>query len=143
MYESSKLITGFSTTFRQWKAYSHCSKLHGYALQFKFVFQSESLDVTNWCYDFGNTKWIKDWLADLFDHTTVIAEDDPAIQKFMDLEELGVLKLQILPAVGCEKFAEHIFKQIATIIEISTEKRVSLHSVTCIENENNSATFFN
>ena len=39
MYQSTKTYgndVGLSCTFRQWKADSHCNKLHGYSLGFRF-----------------------------------------------------------------------------------------------------------
>ena len=56
---------------------SHCKLLHGYALAFKFVFATRELDARNWCYDFGGLKPVRAWLHETFDHTTLVAEDDP------------------------------------------------------------------
>ena len=50
---------GLSTAFRQWRAHSHCSKLHGYSLAFKFEFGTNELDSTNWVVDFGGLKSLK------------------------------------------------------------------------------------
>lgn len=109
MFYSSKRYghsEGFSCAFRQWRADSHCNKLHGYALAFKFVFASSTLDVRNWCVDFGGMKDLKQALRDAFDHKTVVAYDDPHIEWFRQGHALGTLDLVELPAVGCEKFAE-------------------------------------
>jgi 6-pyruvoyltetrahydropterin/6-carboxytetrahydropterin synthase len=77
---------GLSCCFRQWKAnHSHCSTLHGYSLGFKFVFESETLDEKNWCFDFGGMKPIKAYLDYMFDHTILVAEDDPALETFKAL----------------------------------------------------------
>ena len=39
IYKSTKIIDGFSTCFRQWKAtHSHCQYLHGYSISFKLIF---------------------------------------------------------------------------------------------------------
>jgi 6-pyruvoyltetrahydropterin/6-carboxytetrahydropterin synthase len=54
-FQSTKLVEGFSTCFRQPKAKSHCKFLHGYALKFKIVFQGD-LDDCNWVIDFGFMK---------------------------------------------------------------------------------------
>lgn len=77
---------GLSTCFRQWRAnHSHCSTLHGYSLGFKFIFESETLDEKNWCFDFGGMKPIKQYLDYMFDHTVLVAEDDPALPMFQTL----------------------------------------------------------
>ena len=40
-----------------------------------------------WVMDFGGLKPIKAWLEDLFDHTLLINEDDPALQFFQEMEK--------------------------------------------------------
>lgn len=88
-YQSTKTYgtdRGLSCCFRQWKAsHSHCSTLHGYSLGFKFVWESESLDSRNWVFDFGGMKPIKEFLDHMFDHTILVAEDDPALETFKTL----------------------------------------------------------
>lgn len=146
MYKSTKTYgteVGISCAFRQWKAtHSHCSDLHGYALGFKFTFSSEELDAKNWVVDFGGLKGLKQTLLDTFDHKTVVAEDDPNLEDFKKLESLGVLKLTILPSVGCEKFAEHAYfiaKQWLDANNLSD--RVSVESVEVFEHGANSAIY--
>lgn len=100
---------GFSCAFRQWKAESHCHLLHGYALGFKFTFAASELDCRNWVVDFGGLKSLKQILADTFDHTTIVAEDDPCLPVFRQMEYNGMCRLVVLPAAGCEKFAEYVY----------------------------------
>ena len=74
---------GLSCCFRQWRAdHSHCHRLHGYALAFRFVFATHQLDKNNWCLDFGALKGLRSWLHEMFDHTTIIAHDDPQLPTF-------------------------------------------------------------
>ena len=70
---------GFSCAFRQWSAKSNCKYLHGYSLGFKIVLESVSLDINNWVYDFGKFTFLEEWLKDNFDHTLLVAKDDPEI----------------------------------------------------------------
>ena len=35
---------GLSAAFRQWRADSHCKFIHGYSLEFEFVFGANELD---------------------------------------------------------------------------------------------------
>ena len=46
--------------------------------------------------DFGGLKPIKQQLEDLFDHKTVIAEDDPALDWFLQGSKAGYLDLVVL-----------------------------------------------
>ena len=46
----------------------------------------------------------------MFDHTTVIAEDDPTFRTyFRTMDREGIIQLRVIPATGAEKFAEYIF----------------------------------
>ena len=108
---------GFSCCFRQWRAsHSHCSKLHGYALGFKFVFESKVLDHNNWVFDFGNYDAIKAWLTYMFDHTLLAAMDDPDIAMFRELDAKSLCSLRDVPSVGCEMFAKMTFEKLSEIL---------------------------
>jgi len=104
---------GLSCCFRQWRStHSHCSLLHGYSIGIKLIFESETLDDRNWVMDFGGLKAFKEWSEHMFDHTLVVAQDDPHLEKFKALASLGlndvggICDLRIVNATGCEKFAE-------------------------------------
>lgn len=114
---------GLSCCFRQWRStHSHCSLLHGYSIGIKLIFESETLDDRNWVMDFGGLKAFQQWAEYMFDHTLVIAEDDPHRAMFEKMAELGlqdrggVCDLRIVPAVGCEKFSELAYKEMAKIL---------------------------
>ena len=130
---------GLSCCFRQWRAESHCRFLHGYALGIRIVFEAASLDARHWVYDFGNLAWLKQSLIDAFDHTTLIAADDPERAVFEDLARRGLIQLRIVPAVGCEAFSEWILMQHADQIQQETQGRVKIHSVEVFEHQANSA----
>ena len=149
-YTSTKLFDGYSTVFRQWKAEdTHCRFLHGYAISFRVWFEGE-LDHRNWVWDFGGMKRSKtqingmspkDYFTWLLDHTTVIAMDDPYLKKFQQMDEDGIIQLRILPATGCEKFAEHLYTKINTFLKEETEGRVKAVLVEVYEHEKNSASY--
>ncbi len=108
---------GFSCCFRQWRAtHSHCSKLHGYSLGFKFIFESKTLDHNNWVFDFGNYGAIKAWLTFMFDHTLLVAKDDPEILAFRDLNAKGLCNLREVGSVGCEMFARMTYEKVGEIL---------------------------
>jgi 6-pyruvoyltetrahydropterin/6-carboxytetrahydropterin synthase len=133
---------GISCAFRQWEAESHCRFIHGYAFAFEFCFAAEELDVTNWVVDFGGLKGLKAILEDTFDHKTVIAEDDPQIEYFKKGKELGVLDLVIVPAGGCEKFAQMVFEITEQwLIDAGFAPRCRLVSVQVREHGANSAIY--
>jgi len=146
MYLSTKTYSpeqGLSCAFRQWKAtHSHCSKLHGYALGFKFTFAASTPDDRNWVVDFGGLKNLKEALKDSFDHKCAIAADDPKLNLFFALNEAGAVDLRIFDKVGCEAFAEYA-AMLATqeLIEQEMDSRVWVVQVECFEHQGNSAIY--
>lgn len=145
IYRSTKAYDhaeGLSCCFRQWRAtHSHCRLIHGYALAFKFVFATYELDERNWCFDFGGMKPVKAWLKDLFDHTMLVAQDDPELERFEAMHRDGLINLRVLPAVGCEATAKHVFDHVATFVRDETNGRVWLESVEVKEHGGNSAIY--
>lgn len=113
MYKSGKIYghnLGLSCCFRQWRAESHCSRLHGYALQVEFTFFSETLDVRNWVVDFGGLKSLKGILEDTFDHKLLVAQDDPNLDDLTMLMQLGVADVVVVENTGCEAFARMVYE---------------------------------
>ena len=132
----------FLPCFRQPEAkHSHCSLIHGYSLGFKFTFESEKLDDKNWVYDFGNCKWIKKYLEEKFDHTLAIDKADPSFDDLYNLKTIGLANVVVMDGVGCEKFAEHVYKFVAPEVAKQTKKRVRLKSVEVFEHGANSAIY--
>ena len=117
MYKVSKKFPhseGLSVCFRQWHAtFSHCRFLHGYSLSVEVIFEGHKLDPRNWLVNFGGFGDFKEWLHENFDHTTLIAEDDPELPLFKQLDKAGIIQLKVLPKVGCEAFAEYIHNYLA------------------------------
>ena len=149
-FQSTKLFDGFSTVFRQWKAEgTHCRFLHGYGVSFRVWFEGE-LDEKNWVWDFGGMKRAKgsideknpkEWMDYMFDHTTIISEDDPALGGFKTMSDLGIIQLRILPAVGAEQFAKYVFEKLNTFVQEETSGRVSVVRVEFMENNKNTAIY--
>jgi len=145
IYRSTKTYDhseGLSCCFRQWRAgESHCRFLHGYALAFHFVFATRTLDERNWCLDFGGLKPVRAWLHEGFDHTVLVAADDPHFAEFQRLKALGLVDIRVLPAVGCEAIARYAFAWVARFVTQETNGRVWLESVEVREHAGNSAIY--
>jgi 6-pyruvoyltetrahydropterin/6-carboxytetrahydropterin synthase len=150
-FQSTKLFDGFSTVFRQWQAEgTHCRFLHGYDIEFRVTFEGE-LDHRNWVWDFGgmkraNTKIdgmnAKEWMDYMFDHTVVLANDDPSREHFQMLHDNGVVQLRLMDGpVGAERFAEFIFHKLDKFVQEETQGRVSVVRVEFFENKRNSAIY--
>ena len=143
-YISIKVFDGYSTAFRQWRAtHSHCQYLHGYALKFKVWFEGE-IDEKNWVCDFGCFKrnGIKEELSNQFDHTTVVAADDPHMEIFENMDKAGLIQLKVMKHVGCERFAEWVYTLINDKMQKETDGRVSVLKVEAFEGGTNNSAIY-
>jgi 6-pyruvoyltetrahydropterin/6-carboxytetrahydropterin synthase len=149
-FQSTKLFDGFSTVFRQWKAEgTHCRFLHGYGVSFRVWFEGE-LDERNWVWDFGGMKRAngtidgmnpKAWMDYMFDHTTIVAEDDPGLSGFKTMDQLGIIQLRVIPAVGAEQFSKYIYEKLNVFVQEETGGRVSVTRVEFMEHAKNTAIY--
>ncbi|MDA9111977.1 6-carboxytetrahydropterin synthase [bacterium] len=147
-FQSSKVFDGFSTVFRQHSAEdTHCRFVHGYGISFKIYFEGE-LDYRNWVWDFGGMKRAntqidgkspKAWMDYMFDHTLIVAENDPFKDAFIDMDNSGVAQVRVIPATGAEKFAEYIFNKINDFVLKETDNRVKVVKVKFMEHGKNAA----
>ena len=150
MYQSTKLFDGFSCCFRQWKAETtHCRFLHGYGISFRVTFEG-NLDNRNWVWDFGGMKRAKTqidgmspkaWMDHMFDHTVIVAKDDPKLDTFQAMEVMGTIQLRIVEATGAEKFAEFIFNKLNEFVHKETHGRVRIAQVEFMEHGKNTAIY--
>tara|TARA_A100000172_G_scaffold67665_1_gene47364 strand:- start:349 stop:816 length:468 start_codon:yes stop_codon:yes gene_type:complete len=149
-FQSTKVFDGFSTVFRQWRAETtHCKYLHGYGISFKIWFEGK-LDDRNWVWDFGGMKRAKGtidgmspkaWMDHMFDHTFIVAEDDPFKDSFLKMSEAGVAQVRVIPATGGERFAQFLFDKLNPFIQEETEGRVKIAKVEFREHSKNTAIY--
>ncbi len=140
-YQSTKLIELGSCAFRQWKASSHCKYIHGYQLKAKFWFETETLDDKNWVVDFGGFKELEKILKNQFDHTVCLDKEDPLLDKFKHLADIGGCDLRIMDGVGIEKTAEWCFKAAKEFVSNLTYRRCRVTKVEVWEHDRNSAIY--
>ena len=129
---------GLSCCFRQWRStHSHCSLLHGYSIGIKLIFECNTLDDKNWCMDFGGLKQFKAWADHMFDHTLIVAVDDPLLNRFKLMSgwsnnpehdgvpdrvqtepylRSGMCDLRIVEGVGCEMFAKMCYDAMSRML---------------------------
>jgi len=149
-FQSTKIFDGYSTVFRQWRAEgTHCRFLHGYGISFKITFEGD-LDERNWVWDFGGMKRAKtkidgmnpkEWMDWMFDHTYLIAEDDPFLITAYAMSNEKVIQLRIVPATGAEQFAKFIYDKVNPFVLEETNNRVRVVSVEFMEHNKNSAIY--
>ena len=83
----------------------------------------------------------KEWMDFMFDHTFVVAEDDPFFESFKRMDEAGVAQVRVVPATGAERFAKFIYDKVNPFIEKETEGRVTIAKVEFREHNKNSAIY--
>lgn len=157
-YQSTKIFDNYSVAIRQHKAiHSHCQLLHGYALKFQAIFESvekdvdKQLDEMNWIMDYGGFKstdatptpgnGLKDWMNNMWDHTTLIEKDDPHLESFKFLEEMGACKLIIMDKIGAESAAKLVFDKFNERLALTGGGRVKCVRVECWETDRNSSIY--
>ena len=133
---------GLSVCFRQHRASSHCSQLHGYAIAVEIIFESETLDGNSWVINFGSLKPVKKYLNDTFDHILLVAEDDPHLDSLCGLAGLGLANVLVVKSIGCESFASMIYSFVYEFLLMQKlPNNVKLCSVKVSEHAGNSATY--
>ena len=132
---------GFAVAYRQHLAESHCRLLHGYALCFNFEFEAKDLDARNWVVDFGSLRTLKEKLDEWFDHTCLVAQDDPNFTVFENLANLKMIKMVVVEATGCEAIAKFLYDYTNGIwlVDNGYAGRVRVRKVEVRETPSNSA----
>jgi len=109
------------------------------------VFECETLDDKNWCMDFGGMKEFKAWADYMFDHTLVIAQDDPEFQTLVLLDG-KLADVRVVDGVGCEMFAKMCYDKMDEILvngltRYPVNPTVRIKSVEVFEHGSNSAIY--
>jgi 6-pyruvoyltetrahydropterin/6-carboxytetrahydropterin synthase len=145
VYRTTKVYDhseGLSCCFRNWRsAHPIQQRLHGSALAFRFVFAAHELDRNNQCLDLAELEDLRRWLHEMFDHTTLVANDDPKLVLFEEFARQDLIDLRILTSVGGEGLAMLVFDHVDWMIRDETGGRVWLESAEVSEHGGNSVVF--
>ena len=83
----------------------------------------------------------KEWMDFMFDHTVIVAEDDPELDYFKAMDKAEIIQLRIIEATGAEKFAEFIFNKLDRFVKKETMGRVKVAQVEFMEHGKNTAIY--
>jgi len=75
----------------------------------------------------------------MFDHTLIIAKDDPYHDEFMKMRDDKIIQLRVIEATGAEKFAEYVYNKLNNFVHEETEGRVRVTKVKFMEHGKNAA----
>ena len=95
--------------------------------------------------DFGGMKEFKAWADYMFDHTLIIARDDPEFDALSALDG-KLAELRVVDGVGCEMFAKLCFDKMDEILvngltRYPVNPTVRIKSVEVFEHGSNSAIY--
>ena len=95
-FTSTKSFYNFPCAHRQYRHDGNCHVIHGYSRSFHFVFGIKSFTKEGFAVDYGDLKELKAHLEHMYDHTLVLDEDDPYMDKFRELEKAGVCRIELI-----------------------------------------------
>ena len=144
VFSSSKKIGPISTGHRQWKDDGHCQFVHGYGRYVEFTFSCEERDERGWVMDFGDLKDVKKWLEEQWDHRLLLASDDPLLDEFRKIDELGGCNINVMDVTkgygpGIEQSCKFVYDHVNPMILEATDNKAWLEKVEVWEHELNSA----
>ena len=91
--------------------------------------------------DFGGLRPLKDLLEEWFDHTLLVADDDPDREHLVKLGDLGLAKITQVEKTGCEGLATWLYEYINTIFlkDYGEQHRIWCSKVEVRETDSNMA----
>lgn len=144
LHQSTKIYWNYPCAHRQHRHKGVCALVHGYSRSFHFVFGAHDRDDCGFVVDFGQLKWVKDFLDEHFDHTLLLCEDDPLLPAFRAIEKAGGAKIRLLPyGVGMEATAQYVCEWVHEQLCAMSLGRCWVVSVECRENDKNSGIYHN
>jgi 6-pyruvoyltetrahydropterin/6-carboxytetrahydropterin synthase len=133
-----KEFDDFPCAHRSWAHDGRCRFVHGYARSFVIDFACDELDpATGFVVDFGQLRDVHALLAAQFDHTTVVAADDPELELFEQLADKGLVDLRVMTHSGMEGAADWVFRHVDELIGLTTGGRVRVVRVEARESTKN------
>ncbi|HTY31499.1 6-carboxytetrahydropterin synthase [Mycobacterium sp.] len=140
-FHTRKLFGELPCCHRSWANRGKRFFLHGYERAFEVEFAcAEAEPGTGLVVDGGAVSEVRSALRYQFDHTTLIAEDDPQRDLFELLAERGVVALRIMANTGIEGSAAWAFATAERIVELATGGRVWVSRIEARESRNNVVT---
>ncbi|WP_082956707.1 MULTISPECIES: 6-carboxytetrahydropterin synthase [unclassified Mycobacterium] len=140
-FHTRKLFGELPCCHRSWANGGKRFFLHGYERSFEVEFACAQTERgTGLVVDVGTVAEVRSALRYQFDHTTLIAEDDPQRDLFELLAERGVVDLRIMANTGMEGSAAWVFETAERIVGLATGGRVWVSRIEARESRNNVVT---
>lgn len=161
-YTSTKTFDCVSTAHRNWRAATNpnrdsrkCAYIHGYTKTFTFVFGCTELDRHEWVEDYSTSSkdgkkrtmtQIKEFIKDELDHGVTTDNQDPMLSKLVELHELELIKLIVIPVENgqsgsVEGLCRYLYNRFDPLLREESNGRAWIESVTISEHHLNSSTY--
>lgn len=139
-YSARKRWDDLSCVHRNWRGSERLRSLHGYARSVEIEFHASHLDDAGVIIDFSSMKSIKALLERQFDHTVLVAQDDPLREEFERLASLGLASLRVMEDTSLEGSARWIHDAATPILRDETSGRVRIGRIEVRESAKNAVT---
>lgn len=138
------------TTYRHWQSQTDYKLSRGHHLRVRFLFEIHDTETPDHnkkfiymvAWNHTDSVWIKNYIEELFDQTTIVAIDDPSLEHFKKMDADGECVLRILENVGCAHFAQIIYIDIAPQVLDRTHNQVRLKSVEVFEEDTDTSAIY-
>ena len=137
-HQVTKRLGGSPCSHRQWRDDGHCRWLHGYDRWVEITWEGER-DERGWVVDFGGLQDLKASLEAQFDHTVLIAADDPHLAAFEALAADDVLDLRVMDPT-MEGMTAWVARLASDWCAVNAPTAHVVH-VACWENDKNAASW--
>jgi len=143
-FTSTKSYYNFPCAHRQFRHDGKCALIHGYSRSFHFVFGAHTMTKEGFMVDYGDLDELKAHLDYMYDHTLVLDSEDPHMDKFREMEKLGVCHIRIHPmGPGMEGTAHYLCEWTDKWLRKKSKGRAWVISVEARENDKNSSSYLN
>ena len=115
--------------------------MHGYSRSFQLFFAACHLDDCGFVVDFSSLRPFEQKLRHQFDHTFLVNADDPLLDEWQRLHDLGALDLRVMANVGMESTAELVWIWVNQLLQERDAGRTCCWSVEARENNRNAASY--
>jgi len=108
------------------------------------VFGAHTMTKEGFMVDYGDLDELKAHLDYMYDHTLVLDSEDPHMDKFREMEKLGVCHIRIHPmGPGMEGTAHYLCEWTDKWLRKKSKGRAWVISVEARENDKNSSSYLN
>ena len=137
----SKSYFNIPFSHRQHLHDGNCSKIHGHNWAITLEFECSELDKNGFVVDFGNLKYIQNFINNNLDHASLFSKNDTIIKKLMSSEYKSLLKVLWVKNSSCEGIAKFLFKEFSKLVKNNEGNRVWIKTLTLYEDSKNFVTY--